>query len=66
MVKSKTIGRITLFHNEKEGINQPKFTGYLEGEKGKYSIALYSESNPKVSKGELLKGPLYVTVEENV
>ena len=48
--KAKTIGRIALFHNKDEGVNKPKFKGYLE---------IYPEKSkelelPEVDKSEEL------------
>jgi hypothetical protein len=58
--KSKTVGRITLFHVE-GGVGSPKFSGYIENEDGtRNSIYLYSEPNDKVTNKEILKGPVYL------
>lgn len=54
---AKTIGRITMFHVEKDGkFNQPDYRGVMETEKGKYTVSLWREPNDKVTGGEILKG----------
>ena len=63
---AKTIGRVTLFNARKEEgkANQPDLRGYLETPKGKFTISLWAEPNPKVEGGVFYKGQLVDTQQD--
>lgn len=61
---NNVIGRVTLFHVDKTGkYGQPDYRGYMDTDKGKYSISLWAEPNDKVTGGEILKGQITRSTE---